>query len=480
MKTALVNPPLAVEENYGSLSGFSPEMPQLGIAFITGFLKQNGFEVDLLDLGGTIYSETVKRLTSYDVVGFSTYITNAHVVQTLSRDLKDLKPEITLIAGGPHVTLFPQDMEGYGLDYVVSGDGELPMLELMQHLVHGHPISDYNGIGVVDGGRTVRFPASRSRKIDDLDIIGPPDTSQYALENYFPPAHVQGRKVIHTLTTRGCPFKCTFCAAAEVMGRRMRFRNPDNVVEELLHYKEMGYDSVIFYDDIFTIRRRHVMELCEAMIKADLGFDWCCFTRTNVVQHPEMLAAMKESGCYLITFGCESANDHTLKLLRKGLSVEQNLEGIERVHQAGIMTFSSFMIGLPGETAEDIRHTIRWARDSKLDFAVFPIFEPFKGTPVYDDCKQLGSWQTLKDQSNNLLSNQSDIWVPNGITRKEVVLLAREAFKSFYFRPRRFLGVMRYVLTRLPPERSLTFIKGGIDYFLTFAKKSDSQHNTHY
>lgn len=479
IKTALVNPPLSTEEHYGSLKDLAPDLPLLGIAFLSSYVKKHGFDVDLLDLGLTSPKEAVGILHQYDVVGFSAFITNYISIIALAKALKSTSKNIITVVGGPHATLFPSDFRRTDVDYVISGDGELPFTEILLALKENRTPRLIPGLGYIGGNGELTF-SGKAQMIDNLDLIGPPDVGKYDLKRYFPPIHIRGRKVIHTMISRGCPYQCSFCAAAEITGRRIRFRGIPSVIDELKSYKDNGYDSIMFYDDIFTIKHKRVFELCNALIKNKLNLKWSCFTRTDRVNNADMLKAMKEAGCYLITFGCESANDKTLKLLNKGLTSEDNIRGIEMAAKANILTLSSFMIGLPGETEEDILNTITFARKSGLTFAVFPIFEPFRGTPIYEVCKQTGSWQNIQGESNQLLLHQNEVWVPDGMSRSEVVLLARKAFREFYFEPKRVIKLINYILFTLPPNRSFRFLKGGLSYFVEFRSKSTSQSYTHY
>lgn len=477
MRIALVNPPISAAEQYGSMKDLAPELPLLGIAFLSTYVKRHGFDVDLLDLAGTSPEESVNRLRDYDVIGFSSYITNHAAITKLASRLKSKGR--TIIVGGPHATIFPTDFEASDVDYVVSGDGELPLAEILVAIRDARDPGPVSGIARREADGTLTLNG-KAETINDLDLIGPPDVQKYDLSRYYPPVHIRGRKVIHTLFSRGCPYKCTFCAAAETMGRRVRNRSVTAAIDELKRYRDAGYDSVMFYDDIFTVSSRRVLDFCSALIKAGLKLKWTCFTRADSVKNKEMLAAMKEAGCYMMTFGCETANDKTLKLLQKGMTQANNVEGIAAAFEAGILTTSSFMIGLPGECEQDILRTISFARDSRLTFAVFPIFEPFRGTPVFDVCKRLGSWQRIEGDRNQLVQDQEEIWVPDGISRSEVVGLARRAFREFYFKRRRGIELARYLLFALPPLRTLRFLKGGASFFYGTGKKPRSQHNTHF
>lgn len=468
MKIALVNPPLRATQQYGSLASLAPDLPLLGPAFLSSFLSKHDVHVELLDLSTETFRSAIDDLRGYDVIGFTSFITNRQAILDLIPSIKT--PKNIIVIGGPHATLFPEDFAVEGIDYIVSGDGELPLLEIISATREQRVARKMAGLAFRDEDK---WSFSGLAHQVDLDQVGPPDIFKYKLNKYRPPVHIRGHRVIHTMTARGCPYKCAFCAAAEIMGHRIRYRALEEVIEELKHYRRIGYDSVMFYDDVFTLNKKRAGDLCKLIIDEKLDLHWCCFTRTDCLD-PSLLSLMKKSGCYLITFGCESVNNKTLKILQKNLTHEKNIEGIEMVRNAGISSSSSFMIGLPEETLNDIEATVRFAASSKLTFAVFPVFEPFRGTAIYEFCKKTGDWKI--DGNQNSISDEKGVWTPFGINRCDIERMARKAFVKFYTSPRRACVLMAYLIT-LPLARTYRFFIGGLGYF---ANRVGRQHNSHY
>lgn len=475
-KIALILPPTTLADQYGSLEAAAPELPSLGIAFIAKFLRLKGIKVELFDfqIEPEQINDFIKNINQYMIVGMPVYITTNNIVKQFAKRLKQANQNLKIVVGGPHATLFPEDMFTENIDFIVKGDGEETFYNIVLALQKKQ--DDYTKIaGIYYRNKNSIFHFTfPSEKIEDINYIGAPDVADYPMEKYHPAVHLLGNKNIHTLTSRGCPYLCTFCAAAEIMGRKMRYRDVDDIIKELLKYKTMGYDSITFYDDIFTMDRERTLKLSQAMIDNNLNLKWNIFTRTNVIDE-EMLALMKKAGLYLITFGAETANDVTLKMLKKGLKSDKNFKGIKMTHQSGIFAASSFMLGLPGETYDDYEKTIQWVLDSDLTFAYFPIFEPYKGTPIYEDAKKMGTWIKDDRYKNIIVQEQEEIWVPNGLEREKIEQYAKDAFRRFYLRPKIIFRILKLILQQ-PFERKLKFIKIGLDYFI-FNKFKTSKKN---
>lgn len=476
-KVALIIPPSEREEQYGALSRAAPELPFLGIAFIAKYLKLKNVDVDVYDfpVDRRNLARFFKDINKYAVVGMPVFITTIQNVIHFAKIIKEKNQRCLVVVGGPHATLFPADFFVDNIDIIVVGEGEVPFYEIATKITQYN--FDFSKIKGIYFKKMDSFHYTGDRNfVTNLDIIDSPLLEKFDLSLYYPSVHIHGKKVIHTLTSRGCPYSCKFCAATKIHKGKIRFRTIDLIINELKRYISMGYDSILFYDDSFTAHRRRIMELCKKIIIQKIKIKWTCFTRTNLLDK-ELLNYMKEAGCYLITFGCESGNNKTLKLLDKKLTVEKNYEGIQQVHKAGILVSSSFMIGLPGEDRSDIERTIAFAKNSNCTFAYFPIFEPYKGTPIFDICKARGRWiKDGKPNNNDALEYREQIWVPDGFTREAVEKYARRAFKEFYLRHKIIFRIIKNIIHELPLDRKTRFFMTGIDYFLLKRHNNVKKH----
>ncbi|MBL8018343.1 MAG: cobalamin-dependent protein [Leptospirales bacterium] len=466
-RVLLIVPPGTMEESYGRLSAAAGELPMLGLAYVAASLRDQGHDVKIIDYEVNAWS--LKRVRPDiedwrpDVVGMTAYITNLRRCGAVAKIVKEVDPGITVILGGPQVSVFPE--EGFTsphVDIIALSEGEVIIRNVMNALGDVEKLKKVKGIWFRHGSEIIQN--ERESLVDNLDMLPPPALDLYEMHKYFPASHVRGRKVAHLLTSRGCPFKCTFCETKLTFGRSFRYHSKERVIEDMMSLVKQGYNSFQFYDDIFTVNKKRVEELCHAIIDSGFKVQWMCWTRTNCVS-PDLLALMKKAGCYLITFGAESGNEESLKLIKKNLGVEKNFEGIKMTHDAGIRTMSSFMLGLPGETPEMTQKTIQFALDSLLDYAIFPITEPYPGTEMWVDAQKYGTFDTSGKFKNNLLSENSAVWVPHGRNREELEKFAASAMRQFYFRPRIIWRSFLNLLL-MPPGRAFRFVFGGLKFFM--------------
>ncbi len=467
-RVLLIVPPGTVEENYGRLSGAAGELPMLGLAYIAAALRDQGHEVKVIDYEVERLPmsrvEPDIRAFAPDVVGMTAYITSMRRCAAVAKIVKRVDPAITVIIGGPQVSVFPEEaFNAPDFDMIVLSEGEYIIRNVMNALGDEAALRQVKGIWFrAADGTIVRNP--REELIVNLDIVPPPALDLFPMTKYYPPVYVRGKKVAHLLTSRGCPFKCTFCETKLTFGRSFRYNSTARVIAEMGALIEQGYDAFQFYDDIFTINKDRVEELCQAIIDLGWRIKWMCFTRTNCLSD-SMLDLMKRSGCYLIAFGGESGNDELLYLIKKGLTVEKNREGIATTRRHGILTYSTFMLGLPTETPAMTEKTIRFALDSGLDYGLFPIFEPYPGTEIWNDIEKYGTFDDSGRYRNNLLSDHARVWVPTGRSRDDLERCSADAMKRFYLRPRQIaLGLLNAV--HAPVARVSRYFFSGLTFFL--------------
>lgn len=189
------------------------------------------------------------------------------------------------------------------------------------------------------------------------------------------------------ITSRGCPYKCIFCSGPRLFGRRVRFRNPKLVVDEIEHIqKVLGFRKINIVDDTFTLNHRHAREVCEEILRRGLEFQWNVFARADTVTE-DILKIMREAGCGWLLFGVESASPGILKTIKKGVTPDGVRRGVKLTTEAGINVFNSFILGLPGESPETAQQSLKFAQELDRDYGAkygFHLLSPLPGTELYE------------------------------------------------------------------------------------------------
>lgn len=268
-------------------------------------------------------------------------------------------------------------------------------------------------------------------------------------------------------TARGCPSSCVFCLTPEISGKCVRFRSPQNVMDELTEcYEVHGIRNFFFKADTFTINAEWVKEMCNLIINSPLygKIQFTANSRVNPLKK-ETLELMKKAGCFLIAFGFESGSDEILKKMRKGATVAQNLQAAKWCHEVGLPFWGFFVIGFPWEDKPHIMETKKLIMQASPDFIEITIALPFYGTPLYETCKE-----------NNLLAESvlgSDFFHSSmtgtmHLSVDELMKLRRNILLSFYLRPVYILKKMGQCVTH--PSVFINYCKYGIKLVVNLLK----------
>jgi radical SAM superfamily enzyme YgiQ (UPF0313 family) len=243
------------------------------------------------------------------------------------------------------------------------------------------------------------------------------------------------------LAGRGCPHQCIFCAGPQLMsGRAYRFRSPRSIVDEMKFIKKNfpQLKSVLFNDDTLNVNKKHILEVCDLMIKEKVNLPWAAYSRTDSVDE-EIAAKMKKGGCFLVKVGFESGNDEILKAMKKGVraTAEQGRKCAKIFKKAGIQVHGTFVFGMPGETPETIEQTIEYAKSLDIDFVQFSIAQPYPGTEFFSMLKEKGymkfdSWAEFLDEEGCI----TPIFEYPQLSKQDLEKAHKRAYKKYYFRPK--------------------------------------------
>lgn len=429
LKVVLVNPPTTASLETVATLGL--KAPPLGLAYVAAAIRKEGHNVSIidspaLDISHHKLGEILQR-EHPDVIGVTSTTPTIYDAMKAVTIGKEFCQDSITIMGGCHITSLPEDTmaECGSLNIGVIGEGEATIVDLLRALETKRPLSEVDGIVYRKDNKILR---TRPRRlIENLDEIPFPARDLLPLDRYT----VLGEKhrLGNILTSRGCPFRCIFCSSSQFYGRRFRARSPKNVVdeiEELMNkYKIRSFEIV---DDNFTVDKKRAMEIAEEIIKRGLKIWWTCGSRVDLVSR-DLLEVMKRAGCGLIYYGIESGSERVLSILRKGITLEQAKSAIRWAKEVGMEVVGSFIIGVPGETKEDVMKTIRFAKESGIDFAQFTAMTPYPGTDVYELAKR-GGLLTTNDWSRYTTINP--VMRTKELTVEEISHLVGLAYRKFY------------------------------------------------
>lgn len=355
--------------------------PPLGISILASWLEQAGHEVRLKDDSIDEFEDLKKDMEWADVVGISSLTPNARRARELGILCKEeyAKP---VVLGGPHPTTNPEFFLTAGAaDVCVQGEGDVTILELLP-VIHDPAKWDLiQGITFMRNGEQVATP--RRPLVRNMDEVPWPAYHLWDIPRYM---RLMVNPGVTAITSRGCPYACTFCDA-EMTPRQYRAMSPEKTVDMLeFVLKKYNPPQVILFDDLFTIQRKRVIEVCKEIVKRDLFFEWICESRVDTMDF-EMLRWLRKAGCVKIYYGLESGSPRMLTTMKKGVTPEKVLAGAKLNRQIG-MYFKFFILyGFPEDTGEDHRLTEELIQQTRPNAVCVSILQPIPGTEVYEQLK---------------------------------------------------------------------------------------------
>jgi anaerobic magnesium-protoporphyrin IX monomethyl ester cyclase len=440
-RIALVSPPYTAEALVGQTASMKfvlNVIPPLGLAYLAAVLEQHGYDVRIFDCSvGISLPQLMAHLKEYqpDVVGITSTTPAFPDARRTAESVRQVLPQAAIVLGGAHVSAVPEALSHDCFDVGVIAEGEQTMLELVQQ-IEGDGLSDLTGIAGLALRRDGEVELTEPRGyIKDLDTIPPPARHLLPpLSAYSPtPASYRRLPLAVLMTSRGCPYQCTFCDR-KVFGNLTRGHSPERVVaevEEALH--RYGAREIRFFDDTFTYNKKRVLEICELFRKKGLRFPWTCLTRVGAVTK-ELLQTMKDAGCWQVLYGLESGDPGVLASLKKGHTVEQNEQAVRWAQEVGLGVRGDFIVGTPAETKESLERTLQFTKHLKLDYAHFNKFVPFAGTELYEELVEQGYEFDVSDLPT-ILDHQATPYVPPSMTADEFHAFLDRANREFYLRP---------------------------------------------
>lgn len=358
------------------------------LCMVGAYAKNHGYDVDLIDLRALRdWDHFREELTirKPDVTGFTMMSVDFDPVMRCIDIVKEINPNTSTVIGGPHPTVALHELLSYKqIDYIVTHEGEVSFKELLDKLARGE-----------------KPPRVIAGKKPDLDTIPYADRdlflqewrkAGYTLNSPELPFGDLPAPFVTIIAARGCIYNCSFCQPAErnVFGGKVRERSVASVIDELKHLRDKyGFKSLLIHDDCLTENRKWVIQFCEAYKANGFTQPFYCQGRADIiVRNPDMMKLMRDAGLEGMFIGFESGNDRILKFIRKGTTVEQNVEAGKICKKLGVRIWANYMVGIPTETREEVMDTVNMIRKIDPDFYSPSFYTPHPGTDLYDYCEE--------------------------------------------------------------------------------------------
>ncbi len=393
--------------------------PPLGMLYVSAYLKQAGKAVSVIDttfMNRTQWKESMLSERP-DIVAFYVNLIPKTVILELIPFLRELLPDCILIGGGPDVTFNLTNYHRFGFDYLISGEGEVTMLELINCLESGGDPYSVAGISFLRSGELVQT-ATRSF-LPSLDTLPFPDREAAPIEEYLKIwEEYHGQRTLNISTQRGCPYSCNWCSTS-VFGQSYRRTAPARVVEEILHMKaNFGVEAIWFVDDVFTVNHNWIRELHACFLREHLTIPFEIVTRAERLDE-EILGLLHEMGCFRIWIGAESGSQRIIDRMNRKVQLDVVREMIRLTRKTGMEAGTFVMVGYPGEEIKDIVHTKRHLQDCLPDMLTITKVYPIKGTPLYDEVIESatvpGDWSSSTDREIEIRFPHSGTYYKNAI-----------------------------------------------------------------
>ncbi len=425
MKVMLINPP------FYKLKGIDFTNLPLGIAYLAGYIRKDHnvviYNTELVSEGEKSYVLTINNtqrqemlenilndpnhiiwknikdtITKFnpDVVGLSVMTCKYTQSLIITRIAKSINPGVKIIWGGPHATAAPAAIlqDNDNIDFVAVREGEAVLQKLIQHFEGALPLTEIGSIYYKEEGKIVSNPPEPY--IPELDNIPFPAKDLEINKHLLTTEHLN-----NILSSRGCPWNCTYCDSKNTWSRKIRYRSVDNImleIDELVN--KYGVTSLGFIDDTFTVNSKRTIDFCQRLIKGNYNLSWTCTTRLDVLTE-DVVKNMKESGVSVVTVGIESGSERILKLTDKRMTKDAIRQGVKLLNKYRIDWHAFFMVGFPYETQQDIQDSKDFIHELKPTTVELSIFTPYPGTQLYTQARDMGlippnmEWSKFSHQS---------------------------------------------------------------------------------
>lgn len=463
MKVALLYPRWTGEYGlFGHFAKRNSTWPPLNLALLGAVLEENGHECIIIDgeADGLSNEKVIARVNEIkpDFLGLTCYSPFFHLNEKLAEEIKDSGNTIPIMVGGPHITIMKEEAFLPQFDYAFVGEAESSLPNFLTQMEKGGDLSEVKGILFRKDGEVIATGDPEPIQMDG-PTKGSTMDGQHPLDQFpFPARHLldmkkyrlgtlHGRKQFTSIQTmRGCPWKCIFCASEALQTTRVILRSPESVVEEMKQVVKDNPFITHFYivDDVMTLWKKHIIKICDLINESDLKITFEGSTRANLVDE-ELIAYMAKSGLIRLSFGLETTDPDMRTTMQKKVPLEAYANANKLCNKYGIEAMNSMMIGLPGETRDTIKSTLKWLRNAReVKQANFAIAIPYPGTEFHDMAVSgTHGVELMSTNFSEYLRYGSAVTKVGELSSQDLIDLQNEGFVSIYSAPWRWIPTWR-------------------------------------
>jgi radical SAM superfamily enzyme YgiQ (UPF0313 family) len=436
----LINPSYSPSYGGSKASIVEPIIPTLGLATIAATALQRGHKVEILDLSWRPYDFRMVQehilKNKPDIVAITATTPLMNQLRDISVLVKVISKNILVVGGGSHPSALPEEtLRESMLDVVFVGESDYTFADVCD----GSALSDIPGIYYRDNGDILS--TSKRPYITDINELPMPAWHLYNIADYSRMSRLLAKRLPVTMAefSRGCVFRCDFCASKITMSLGYRKKSPERCAEEVKLMYSLGFREFMLADDIFTSDQKWARSVCDAISDTGVDMAWSCTNGIRVESaDDDLFRSMKRSGCYRVSFGFESGNDKVLKAFGKGgrATVEQARRAVKMARNAGIDTTGFFMLGLSPDTEESMNDTIEFARSIPVDMMKFGIAIAFPGTAMFDNYIKKGLVRSF-DWDQYFIYTEENLFAHEYLSYDTILKYMKKAYRRcILFNPR--------------------------------------------
>lgn len=406
--------------------------PYLGLCLLAAVIRKRGVKVEILD--STALGYTMRDIINHikttcpKIIGISTMSMMLQFCYKLIQAVKDSYPEGTVVVGGAHLNADPEIIVPMNVPYGFRGECEFEFADFCEQVISGQTPSPMRGLIINDHGKIYTGEPSFVPNLDSLPMLA------YDLlpeEKYFSPS--TSLKTMSFISSRGCPYSCVFCSKLEQ--KPFRYLSTENIINQLENLiNGLGFQWIEFVDEIFTLNKQRIIQLCEAVLSRNLKFQWGCGTRADRIDG-ELVTLMKKAGCRKIGFGIETGVERVRFADGKRITNQQISAAVKICRDHGLLISGSFIFGHPTETEEEMKQTVMFARKLGLNVVYFNKMIPLPDSKLFEVATETGVLEKDIWIDFMLGKRPYPLYTPKGVSPDAVSKIYKKAWFKTYFSP---------------------------------------------